>query len=522
MAAMTNRTLAPMMFALAVAGAAASCQRSIETTPCPCLSGYRCCPVEKACYPDGVRCPSAVPGALAWAASGVPTYDQVGNVYVDEEDALGMHAIALLDKDSGVRRWTERGDLWLRCTTDEVATFVKSAGFGLPTTSTESPTLIGVSTSDGSRRWQLPLNGPVSDIVSCSATEEHMYVAEVIPGASTVFSAYSTGDGKIAWRVPLAAPVDSWTGIVGVQEMTGVTAKVALVVWTEGDESVIQALDLLPGQDGSVKWTARLPSAGGFSFQSPDEIFVITGDPAADQTLVRLASADGSVMWRYPQFRSSFGWTPSRWPGISLLREVGNLVAIEEEHGAVLWTFPLTQEGYEEGRLRLVPASGDLLISYVSATAGPTNYKLVGADGQARWSLNLEGTFHLLGRDEAYLVTDGGLTQLRPESGAPGWTLAAWTDDYGIPNFVRALHAYDDNHLFVSVGQNEAECASACGERIAALVRRDGNGLWQTSVSLFSESPTHNYVVHTDADRLYVFTPSSGALRTGALLAFWR
>ena len=61
-----TRTTATMMLTLAIACAvAAACQRPIEGTPCPCLSGYRCCAAEQACYPEGARCPGAVPGQQA-------------------------------------------------------------------------------------------------------------------------------------------------------------------------------------------------------------------------------------------------------------------------------------------------------------------------------------------------------------------------------------------------------------------------------------------------------------------------
>src|SRR3954452_19378357 len=119
---MIRQTAGLVLFVLA---ASLSCERPLEGKPCPCVSGYQCCEADQACHPEGARCPGVVPGTLAWMATGIPTIDKTGNIYVDDENGAQLHAISLLDKQTGRPRWTETGGSAITCSSDEVAVFVR-------------------------------------------------------------------------------------------------------------------------------------------------------------------------------------------------------------------------------------------------------------------------------------------------------------------------------------------------------------------------------------------------------------
>jgi putative pyrroloquinoline-quinone binding quinoprotein len=496
--------------ALAIACAGASCQRSIEGTACPCVSGYQCCPAEKACYPEGVRCPGSVAGALAWTAAGVPTFDEAGNVFVDQEDSLGVHAISLLDEWTGVPRWTKVGFFRLLCSTYQVAVFVEvpRAGGNLPPP--DYTGLEGVAIANGNTQWGLAPYGPGAAFPSCPASGGRVYVADAAPADGYVdFKVYATEDGALTHSVRLdGAPIDVPIQVVGVQD------RLALVKWEEGGEYTVKALELPDGQPGSVKWTARLPMPTMLLFEDPDRLFAFTGTPIVDLSLVRLAPGDGSVIWRRPAPVAA--WVGSRWPGVVLLQERAELVAIAEDDGAALWTFSLLEEGHDPGRLRILD-SGDILISYdVSFEPGHALHKLVGVDGTVRWQLDTVGvSFDTVDPDERYLSGDTTLRQLKLDIGSYGWT---YTDDE--TNYPRAVEGYDAERLFVRVAEKRApECASSCSQRFIALARRDGSFLWQTDW-LFPEFPPQDFGVRADNPRVYVYSSPPGSSGAGALWAF--
>jgi outer membrane protein assembly factor BamB len=501
MSAAPKRIAASTMVALAIACAVASCQRSTEGAACPCLAGYQCCATKQACYPENVRCPGTEPGALAWTASGIPTFDQVGNVFLDEDKGFQMHDISLLDRGNGVPRWTEHGDLRLVCSTDEIAVFEELAG---------PRKLFGVAIADGSRRWEVSLYGEAY----CPGTGTYLYVTGLTPpGGFAALNVYATRDGAITWSVPLDhAPIDPPIWVAGVQD------HLALLWWSNGTESTIQAVELPGGQPGSVSWTAHLPYVTSLAFQARDRIYALTRDPTLGESLVWLAPADGQVIWRHTAAGGAATWVGSRWSGTLLLKEADELVAIARDNLEVLWTFPLTEPGHGDARLRILD-SGEPLISHdILSQPGTTLNKLVGSNGQVRWTFNQKGSFYAMGPDESYLLAEGYLVQFKLESNDRGWE---YLDDYN--NYLRAIHGYDDARLFVRAGSHsDGECASAptCSQRFVAFGRLDGSLLWRTDWLV--TSPSQDFFVHSGGDRVYVFAPAVGAVRTGVLWAFWQ
>jgi outer membrane protein assembly factor BamB len=505
---MANRILASTLVALAIACAGASCQRATGGAPCPCLSGYQCCPAEQACYPEEMRCPSAVPGALIWTADGVPTFDRAGNVYVDREESITLHAISLLDKGSGVARWTQRGSLWIRCSTADVAVLLDQSD------DVAGPRLIGVSTADGTQRWSIPLTSVGDDF--CSDSGEEIYTVHVSAGAS-ILNVYATRDGRITRRVPLTSSSGKPVVVHGVHD------NVVLVSWQvssdEPGEFVIEAVELPDNGEGSIRWTTHLPVMWAeLWLQDPDRIFALTSDVTGRPSLVRLAETDGAVAWTHRTASFTVDRVRSgRSPGIVVLTEGPNLVAVAEDTGEVRWTLPLTErDGYADGWPQIVP-SGDVLIQHASEPVlGSAIHKLVGADGRIRWTFGpVDGSLTPTDRDEYYLVYDGVLSQVRPESGVHAWSYA-FEEDPAIL-YLPEITGYDDTYLFARVASHD--CGSPCFGGLAAVARKDGTPAWSTD-GLF---PPQDVVSNRVGERVYAFVDDfSYNVRVGKVWAFWR
>ena len=88
---------------------------------------------------------------------------------------------------------------------------------------------------------------------------------------------------------------------------------------------------------------------------------------------------------------------------------------------------------------------------------------------------------------------------------------------------LRAIVGHDEEHLFVRIAsESEEACESSCYQQLAAVARHDGAISWITDF-FASESAYGPFLdLHTDAERVYVFTPIKGNLTTGTLWAFWR
>jgi outer membrane protein assembly factor BamB len=518
MSAAPKRIAASTLVALAIACAGASCQRATEGAACPCLAGYQCCQTEQACYPEEMRCPSAVPGALIWTATGFPTFDQAGNVYVDQPESAEQHAISRLDVGTGQPRWTQRGFLELRCSTDDAAVLMEWPGTGdVPW----EPRLRGVSGSDGSERWSLRMNW--SAHTHCADAGDRLYAVQ--PSALTLI----TSGGEINGTVPIGVPDDELVMLRGAQD------DLALLSWEEvGGGSALAAVELAHDQPGRVRWRTHLNLAESW-FSASGKIFALTFDSTnGNRSLVRLSPADGNPMWTLEVGDSAFPalWTPepwragalriaSPWAGIVVLRVGAELLAVAEGTGAASWTFPLTESGFAMSEAQ-IPPSGDLLIRYDSSTSALKLYKLVNRDGAMRWIVGPYAGSLIPTADEYYLLEPGFISRIDPDSGDRVWTFICCEDPTDpIIFYPREVVGYDEEHVFVRTTTGSGPTCNFCEANIVALARSNGARSWKTDW-LFTENYHQFFRFHVAGPRLFVFAQVPGALRTGTLWAFWR
>jgi len=509
--AMLKRVLVSMVTMLAAAIAVVSCQRPIEGAACPCLAGYQCCQAEQACYPEGVRCPSALPGDLIWTATGVPTFDQAGNVYVDDQQSTELHAISLLDKESGEPRWTQRGWLELRCSTEDATVLMQWSDLARD----PGPRfqLLGVSNADGTERWALPMNA--SGHTLCAGAGKRIFAVQPAALASV------TPAGEISSRGSVATSDEQLIWLMDVED------DLAVVTWQAGAGSEVAALELPGRSPGSVRWEKTMLTANVW-MQGQGKLFTLNVDAmTGNRSLVRLSPTDGGPVWTYDVGRSAvfpgvYVSDPERpytsritspWPGIVVLRAESDLIGVGVDSGDLLWTLPAAEDGYEMLPSQATP-SGDLLISYRAFSGSSAMYKLAGADGSLHWTIGpLDGSVFPTD-DESYVVEAGFVSRVDRATG-----VRVWTSDDG--SYSREVVGYDDQHVFVRMTADTHDVCQFCPGRLVALARSDGRYSWQTDV-LFEETYHRFFRFQVAGPRIYVFARTPDVLNTGTLWAFWR
>lgn len=270
---------------------------------------------------------------------------------------------------------------------------------------------------------------------------------------------------------------------------------------------------------GHVRWertigggeiVRQLPAATEFSYDfagarpalADDTLYV----PAADGSIVAVATADGSIRWRAPVgglLRQSVLVAGSRLVATSWS---GRIAALARSDGALLWSFETGQ-----------PATADPVACGDSVLVSSRNsklHRLALADGAVRWT-----RFHAGSWIESAPRLDGGslfigssdlrtVTCLDPETGRERWStdVLGWT--WGTPAVTGEL-------VF-------AGTAGALGYPIAqdggmvALDRRTGAPRWRIAL----QSATDRYVTGIPGSPLVAGTLVLFADRAGTLHAF--
>jgi outer membrane protein assembly factor BamB len=293
-------------------------------------------------------------GTVYWhyttGAGAPPALDAIdGVLYVAMTDGL----LDALDDHTGVLLWSFQVG----------ASFSDAVANGVVFIASSNGTLLALNASDGSIRWQQPLNEttPLTPVVANGV---------VYLGDDTGLHAYNATNGTLLWQNNIAG---------GVASNPLLSNGTIFVLGYDGNFYSFDA------SDGSPRWKVAygiVATAGPNLAANKNLIYLDTprGTSAIDTpgTLQALGASSGAIVWKKSGL--AFGQLADSG-GILYIDAVNTLLALKDGSGAADWTFQSV------GSSNVLIANGLL---YVGSNDGSI-YSLNASDGSARWHAPLGG-----------------------------------------------------------------------------------------------------------------------------------
>jgi outer membrane protein assembly factor BamB len=345
---------------------------------------------------DTVSVHDADDGEQGWSATpAAPAYGQPvvahETVYLSHE--VGVEALAL---DSGERRWVHR--------TAGQASTVAVAGDLLYADVEDGP-LLAVRAEDGSERWRLDREDPLSRAPTVDGGVVYVGGRELV--------AVEAATGALRWEAPV--PDDAME--LGTVAVSG--GRVVGVGTVDAERAVVAAYD---ADDGSRLWTNTVAKTPNASVGDPVTVGVAV--VAALGGLRSLDAVTGEQRWMN-ELDTTHGATPAVAGPVAILRaDRGTLRAVDLADRSVLWSLPLdatlsTAPVVGHGRTYVGDESGTLYAvggEELAATSRPPSTETFGYDWVDSWGplAGVLGAAHVL----SPLVL-GGLLAVADRFGGP-------------------------------------------------------------------------------------------------------
>jgi outer membrane protein assembly factor BamB len=262
---------------------------------------------------DTVSVHDADDGARGWSAKpAAPAYRQPvvahGTVYLGHE--AGVEALAL---DSGERRWLVR-------TPGQASTVAVAED--LLYADVEDGPLLAVEAEDGSERWRLDREDPLSRAPTVDGGVVYVGGKELL--------AVEAATGALRW----GAPVPDETSELGTVAASG--GRVFGVGNVDAERAIVAAYD---ADDGSQLWSNSVVKTVNTSVGDP---VAVGGEVVAALGGVRsLDAATGEQRWT-TELDTTHGATPAVAGAVAILRaDRETLRAVDLADRSVLWSLPL-------------------------------------------------------------------------------------------------------------------------------------------------------------------------------------